>query len=62
MSRFRPGLAPTLVVLALLPLLVWLGFWQLQRADEKRALLAEFQNHMPRAKREQLSRDIIRIG
>lgn len=40
MSRFRPGLVPTLVVLALLPLLVWLGFWQLQRADEKRALLA----------------------
>lgn len=39
--RFRPGLLPTLVVMALLPLLLGLGFWQLQRADEKRVLLAE---------------------
>ncbi|MCY1268043.1 SURF1 family protein [compost metagenome] len=38
--RFRPGVAPTLVVLALLPLLVWLGTWQLSRAEEKRTLLA----------------------
>jgi len=37
---FRPGLAPTLVVLALLPLLVALGCWQLSRAAEKRVLLA----------------------
>jgi surfeit locus 1 family protein len=40
MSAFRPGLLPTLVVLALLPLLLTLGAWQLQRADEKSALLA----------------------
>lgn len=40
MSAFRPGLAPTLVVLALLPVLLGLGFWQLSRADEKRQLLA----------------------
>ncbi|MFZ6047967.1 SURF1 family protein [Pseudomonas sp. CR3202] len=40
MSVFRPGLAPTLVVLALLPLLLGLGFWQLSRAEEKHQLLA----------------------
>lgn len=40
MRAFRPGLLPTLVVLALLPLLLTLGAWQLQRADEKSALLA----------------------
>lgn len=39
--RFRPGLLPTLVVAALLPLLLGLGCWQLQRAGEKRELLAE---------------------
>ena len=38
--RFRPGLLPTLVVMALLPALVSLGFWQLGRAEEKRQLLA----------------------
>ena len=43
MNRFRPGWLPTLVVFALLPLLVWLGFWQLSRAEEKRALLAAFE-------------------
>ncbi|MCP8462580.1 SURF1 family protein [Pseudomonas sp. ZM23] len=37
---FRPGLAPTLVVLALLPVLIALGCWQLSRASEKRTLLA----------------------
>ncbi|MDU9393413.1 SURF1 family protein [Pseudomonas sp. zfem002] len=39
MRPFRPGLVPTLVVLALLPLLVGLGLWQLGRAEQKRALL-----------------------
>jgi cytochrome oxidase assembly protein ShyY1 len=42
MTRFRPGIAPTLVVLALLPLLIWLGFWQLGRAEEKRLMLANY--------------------
>src|SRR3990167_2340670 len=37
MRAFRPGLLPTLVLLALL---LALGGWQLQRADEKSALLA----------------------
>lgn len=39
MSGFRPGLLPTLVVLVLLPVLVWLGFWQLDRGEQKRDLL-----------------------
>ena len=43
MSAFRPGLLPSLLVLALLPLLLGLGFWQLARAEEKRALLAVHQ-------------------
>lgn len=42
MTRFRPGIAPTLVVLALLPLLVLLGFWQLSRGEQKRALLDSY--------------------
>ena len=40
MRAFRPGQLPTLVVLVLLALLLALGGWQLQRADEKSALLA----------------------
>jgi surfeit locus 1 family protein len=39
MRRFRPGIAPTLVVLLILPVLISLGFWQLGRGEEKRALL-----------------------
>jgi surfeit locus 1 family protein len=38
--EFKPGLLPTLAVFALLPVLIGLGFWQLDRADQKRALLA----------------------
>jgi cytochrome oxidase assembly protein ShyY1 len=40
---FRPGWLPSALVLLLLPLLVWLGFWQLSRAEEKRSLLAGFE-------------------
>ena len=40
MNSFRPGLAPTVLVLLMLPLLIGLGVWQLQRAEEKRQLLA----------------------
>ena len=36
--RFRPGLIPSLATLVLLPIFVHLGFWQLERADEKRDL------------------------
>lgn len=38
--QFKPRLLPTLMVLILLPLLLRLGFWQLARADQKRAILA----------------------
>ena len=41
--RFQPGLLPSIVVTLLLPLLVGLGFWQLDRAQEKEALKARFQ-------------------
>jgi surfeit locus 1 family protein len=34
---------PTLLVVLLTPALAWLGFWQLDRADEKRALLDAFE-------------------
>lgn len=40
MSGFKPGLVPTLVVFLLLPLLVWLGIWQLERGEQKRDMLA----------------------
>ncbi|MDT4836368.1 SURF1 family protein [compost metagenome] len=43
MSTFRPGLLPSLLVLALMPALVGLGVWQLARAEEKRELLAAHQ-------------------
>ena len=42
MTHFRPGIAPTLMVLAVLPLLVFLGFWQLGRAEQKRVLLDNY--------------------
>ncbi len=41
-KRFRPGWLPTLATLALLALLLGLGFWQLDRAEQKRALQAQF--------------------
>jgi surfeit locus 1 family protein len=40
--RFRPRLLPTLATLALLPLMLWLGFWQLDRAQQKRALQMDY--------------------
>ncbi len=39
---FRPKWLPTLCVLPLLGLLLWLGAWQLHRADEKQSLYAAF--------------------
>jgi len=41
LPRFRPGVLPSLLVAGLLPLLLGLGVWQLQRAEEKHALLTE---------------------
>jgi surfeit locus 1 family protein len=40
--RFRPGVLATLFAAFFLPLLLALGNWQLERADEKRALFADF--------------------
>lgn len=40
---FRPTLIPTLVTLLLLVLLLSLGFWQLDRAEQKTRLQQEFQ-------------------
>ncbi|MFC3606197.1 SURF1 family protein [Stutzerimonas tarimensis] len=40
---FRSGWLPTVLVCLLLPSLVWLGTWQLARADEKRSLLAQYE-------------------
>lgn len=40
--QFRPSLIPTLATVVLLPLFVSLGFWQLDRAEQKRALQAEY--------------------
>ena len=42
MKRFRPGLAPTLVVLVLLPLMVGLGCWQVSRGHEKQRLVDSY--------------------
>ena len=41
--RFTPKLWPTLAVLALFPVLVSLGFWQLDRAAQKEALQKDYE-------------------
>lgn len=40
---FTPRLTSTILVLAILPLLLSLGFWQLNRAEQKRSMLQQFQ-------------------
>ncbi|MEL7536874.1 MAG: SURF1 family protein [Pseudomonadota bacterium] len=40
--RFRPELVPSLVTAAFLPLLVWLGLWQLNRWEEQSTMHAWF--------------------
>lgn len=40
--RYAPALIPTLAVAALVPVMVALGVWQLDRAEAKRALVAAF--------------------
>ncbi len=40
--QFHPRMWPTLVTAVLLVILIMLGFWQLRRADYKRALLAQY--------------------
>ena len=39
----RPNFRMLLLTIFLLPLLIWLGLWQLERADEKRQILASYQ-------------------
>jgi len=39
---FKPGLIPTIIFLLVLPVLLRLGFWQLDRAEEKRTLIELF--------------------
>lgn len=40
--RFRARFWPTLATVLLVPVFLALGYWQLQRADEKRALQAQY--------------------
>ena len=44
--HFNPGLWPTLATVVLFILLTRLGFWQLQRADEKQELQQRYQAQM----------------
>ena len=44
--HFKPDWKSTVLVLLLLPLLLWLGFWQLQREQEKLEILAQFQTRL----------------
>ena len=43
---FKPGLWPTLVTLILFPVLLRLGVWQLDRAEEKRQLYSQQQEQI----------------
>lgn len=45
MKPFRPRLAPTLIFLVLLPLMISLGFWQLDRGAQKQQLLDTWARH-----------------
>ncbi len=44
--NFSPGLVPTLATLALLPVLVLLGVWQLGRAAEKQNMREDFERRI----------------
>ena len=46
---FKPTLLPSLAALAVFALFVRLGFWQLQRADEKLALETIYRSHVKAA-------------
>lgn len=43
--RFRPGLASTVMVILLFPVLVSLGRWQLDRGEQKKMLAAQFESN-----------------
>lgn len=40
--KFRPRLIPSIVTLLILPVLLWLAFWQLDRAEQKQMLQQSF--------------------
>jgi surfeit locus 1 family protein len=40
--QFKPGLIPTISVIVLFPALIYLGFWQLDRAGQKMALYVQY--------------------
>lgn len=44
--QFKPALVPSLLVLLLLPVLISLGIWQLNRAEEKREILQNQQDNL----------------
>jgi surfeit locus 1 family protein len=46
---FKPRLLPTLATLAIFPVLVSLGVWQLHRAEEKQILLEQFESQARQA-------------
>jgi surfeit locus 1 family protein len=46
MIRFRPALGPTIATAMMLPVLIGLGVWQLQRLSWKEALIAALDHNM----------------
>ncbi len=46
---FKPDWKSSALVLLLLPLLLWLGFWQLQREQEKLQILAQYEARLAEA-------------
>lgn len=48
-TKFTPKLIPTMATLALLPLLMYLGFWQISRGHFKQKLINEFQSRLEQA-------------
>jgi surfeit locus 1 family protein len=47
--EFKPGLIPTLVTLILMPIFISLGFWQLDRAGQKRVVQTELTDTLQHA-------------
>ncbi|MCC5812303.1 MAG: SURF1 family protein [Ectothiorhodospiraceae bacterium] len=56
--RFRAGLVPTLATVLLFPVLLSLGFWQLDRAEQKEGILAAY-DAMEQAPALDLNRDTV---
>lgn len=48
-ARLRAGLVPTLATLLLFPALIGMGLWQLDRADQKQRLQAEYDRRQSEA-------------